>query len=276
MNPWLDETLSDLLDRFDTTTAPAFAKKLLAPIDSALMWNKLRNTPGGEDLYQMSPSPIMPFLRGLKDWWKDYLTTGKDTLTPELENPGSSLLGRYAIHIPYIPKEGLQSPQGVQLQHSAPTIDWMQKNLFGSVPSPGTTGYQRPLYDRGSLELIASGQPDLEKAVRHERTHATINSAFTPLMQERYLPQLEKQFPEGANWLRNNPGYSTATPRTIGHEMLSYANEQPSYDRSPLAEETLDSPLGRAISRRFDENLNPRTFRKPGEFTWADVNPWTD
>jgi hypothetical protein len=271
-------SLADLLSQIDTTNLPDTIKKILAPVDSALMWNKLRYTPGGEELYQGSPSPIMPFLRGLKDWWSDFLTTGKDTLPTELKNPGSSLLGRYSIHIPYVPKEGLQSPQGVQLQHSAPTLDWLQKNITGVAPPPGTTGYQRPLYDRGSLELIAGGQPapDLESSIRHERTHATINSSMTPLMQERYLPQLEDQFPQGAAWIRGGQAYSGASPRTVGHEMLAYANEQPSDDRSPMAQATLDSPVGRLMYRRFNENLNPRTFRKPGEFTWSDVNPWSD
>jgi hypothetical protein len=49
----------------DTTSWSDTAKRAVALIDSYLMWNKLRQTPGGEELYRNTPGPVAPLLRGI-------------------------------------------------------------------------------------------------------------------------------------------------------------------------------------------------------------------
>jgi hypothetical protein len=60
--PWYRKTLAELLPSVDTTGWSDTAKRLVAPIDSYLMWSKLRTTPGGEELYRKTPGPVAPLL----------------------------------------------------------------------------------------------------------------------------------------------------------------------------------------------------------------------
>jgi hypothetical protein len=62
--PWYRKNLAELLPYLDTTDWPDTAKRAVAPIDSYLMWNKLRQTPGGEELYRNTPGPVAPLRRG--------------------------------------------------------------------------------------------------------------------------------------------------------------------------------------------------------------------